>query len=107
MNSQSDFNLPILSSWYKKKFLGYASQVLEAQQKMTSSKGKNILHYTLRKKRKHERMSHYPKETGLIVVLAHNIFIIAIEKISKVMNMVIFIVFCDINIYRSVLNQLL
>ncbi|HAU0271468.1 TPA: hypothetical protein JBF44_06830 [Legionella pneumophila] len=61
MNSQSDFNLPILSSWYKKKFLGYASQVLEAQQKMTSSKGKNILHYTLRKKRKHERMSHYPK----------------------------------------------
>lgn len=61
MTNKSDFSLPELSKWHKKNFLGYASQILEAQQQMTSSKGKNILHYTLRKKRRHERMNHYPK----------------------------------------------
>jgi hypothetical protein len=57
----SEFTLPELSRWHQKVFLGYATQVLEAQQQMIDNKGKNILHYTLRKKRKHERMSHYPK----------------------------------------------
>ncbi|KGP63600.1 hypothetical protein EP47_06490 [Legionella norrlandica] len=61
MTNESEFILPKLSRWHKKNFLGYASQVLEAQQQMTISKGKNILHYTLGKKRRHERMSHYPK----------------------------------------------
>ncbi|RUR17705.1 hypothetical protein ELY21_10345 [Legionella sp. km535] len=61
MTTDSDFVLPQLSKWRKNVFLGYATQVLEAQQQMITPKGKNILHYTLRKKRKHERMSHYPK----------------------------------------------
>lgn len=59
--TNSEFTLPKLSRWRQKVFLGYATQVLEAQQQMTTHKGKNILHYTLKKKRKHERMSHYPK----------------------------------------------
>ncbi|MFI4918883.1 MAG: DUF6969 family protein [Legionellales bacterium] len=57
----SEFTLPELSKWRKKVMLGYASQVLEAQQQMVTSNGKNILHYTLKKKRRHEHMSHYPK----------------------------------------------
>ncbi len=61
MLSQSEFTLPQLSQWYRKLYLGYATQVLESQQLMTTDKGKNILHYTLKKKRRHERMSHYPK----------------------------------------------
>lgn len=61
MQNDSDFIFPELSKYRQKVFLGYASQVLEAQQQMTTNKGKNILHYTLNKKRRHERMSHYPK----------------------------------------------
>lgn len=61
MDCNSNFNLPVLTDWYRKKYLAYATQVLEAQQEMTTSKGKNILHYTLKKKRRHEHMSHYPK----------------------------------------------
>ncbi len=61
MLTNSQFTLPELTRWRQKVFLGYAAQVLEAQQKMTTNKGKNILHYTLQKKRRHERMSHYPK----------------------------------------------
>lgn len=61
MPNDSDFTLPELSKYRQKVFLGYASQVLEAQHQMTTSKGKNILHYTLNKKRRHERMSHYPR----------------------------------------------
>lgn len=61
MHIESEFNLPVLSKWHKKKMLGYAAQVLEAQQQMIHHKGKNILHYTLNKKRKFERMNHYPK----------------------------------------------
>jgi hypothetical protein len=61
MLSHSEFTLPQLSKWYRKLYLGYATQVLESQQLMTTDKGKNILHYTLKKKRRHERMSHYPK----------------------------------------------
>ncbi|KTD11018.1 hypothetical protein Lgra_1984 [Legionella gratiana] len=60
MITHSEFNLPQLSKWHKKIYLGYAQQILEAQQLMTS-KGKNILHYTLKNKRKFERMSHYPQ----------------------------------------------
>lgn len=61
MQTNSEFTLPDLSKWNQKIFLGHATQVLEAQQQMTTNKGKNILHYTLKKKRRHERMSHYPK----------------------------------------------
>ncbi len=61
MMTHSEFTLPELSKWGKKNMLGYASQVLEAQQQMSDSKGKNILHYTLKKKRRHESMTHYPK----------------------------------------------
>jgi hypothetical protein len=61
MRTESDFILPQLSRWHKKIFLGHATQVLEAQQQIITQKGKNILHYTLQKKPKHERMSHYPK----------------------------------------------
>lgn len=61
MQNKSDFILPELSKWRQNVFLGYASQVLETQQQMINHKGKNILHYTLNKKRKHEHMSHYPK----------------------------------------------
>lgn len=61
MLTNSEFTLPELTRWRQKVFLGYATQVLEAQQKMTTDKGKNILHYTLKRKRIHERMSHYPK----------------------------------------------
>ncbi|MGC1182749.1 DUF6969 family protein [Legionella sp.] len=61
MLTHSEFTLPQLSKWHKKRFLGYAIQVLESQQLMTTAQGKNILHYTLKKKACHERMSHYPK----------------------------------------------
>lgn len=60
MITHSDFNLPQLSKWHKNIYLNYAKQVLEAQQLMTTNKGKNILHYALKKKRRFERMSHYP-----------------------------------------------
>lgn len=56
----SEFILPKLSPWFKKKFIGYATQVLEAQQQMTSQAGNNILHYTLGKNERHERFTHYP-----------------------------------------------
>lgn len=58
----SEFILPNLTNWYQKKYLAYAMQVLEAQQQMITPKGKNILHYTLYKKRKHKRYQHYPKD---------------------------------------------
>ncbi|MBI2786091.1 MAG: hypothetical protein HYX60_07230 [Legionella longbeachae] len=61
MTTHSQFIFPQLSRWHKKIYLGYAEQVLKAQQLMSMNKGKNILHYTLNKKRRFERMSHYPK----------------------------------------------
>lgn len=61
MQSNSDFTLPVLSDWNKKKFLSYATQVLETQQQMTSSEGKNILHYTLKENKQYQHMSHYPQ----------------------------------------------
>lgn len=57
----SEFTLPQLSTWHKKIYLGYATQILEAQQLMTTNKVKNILHYTLKRKSSFERMSHYPQ----------------------------------------------
>ncbi|KTD50194.1 hypothetical protein Lqui_1519 [Legionella quinlivanii] len=57
----SEFSLPYLSKTKQSRLLAYASQILEAQQQMTTAKGKNIIHYTLQKKRRHESMSHYPK----------------------------------------------
>lgn len=56
-----EFYLPSLTKGSKERYLRYAMQVLEAQQQMTTKKGKNILHYTLEKKRRHVQMNHYPK----------------------------------------------
>nr|WP_051131864.1 hypothetical protein [Legionella tunisiensis] len=56
-----EFHLPSLTKASKERYLRYAMQVLEAQQQMITKKGKNILHYTLEKKRRHVRMNHYPK----------------------------------------------
>lgn len=61
MHTNSEFVLPKLTRGRQKKLLGYAQQVLEAQQQMSTNTGKNILHYTLNKKRKYEHMMHYPK----------------------------------------------
>lgn len=61
MLENTPFNLPALTRWRKTKMLGYAEQVLTSQQQMTTSTGKNILHHTLQKKRRHKRMDHYPK----------------------------------------------
>ncbi|WP_131794614.1 DUF6969 family protein [Fluoribacter gormanii] len=60
MITHSEFKLPQLSNWHKNVYLNYAKQILEAQQLMTAKKGKSILHYTLQRKRRFERMSHYP-----------------------------------------------
>lgn len=57
----SEFVLPALSKWHRQRYLGYARQILEAQQLMTTTEGENILHYTLNKMERHERMTHYPK----------------------------------------------
>lgn len=56
-----EFNLPKLTKPQKARLIRYAQQVLEAQQQMTTKRGKNILHYTLEKKRRHVSMNHYPK----------------------------------------------
>lgn len=61
MLTDSSFNFPVLSKWHKAKMLGYAEKALNAQQQMTSNKGKNIIHYTLQKKRRHTSLTHYPK----------------------------------------------
>ena len=55
------FILPTLTSWGKSKMLGYAKQVLLMQQQLTLPDGKNILHHTLQKNRRHKAMNHYPK----------------------------------------------
>lgn len=56
-----EFNLPEITKHQKSKYLRYARQVLEAHQQMVSSKGKNMIHYTLEKNRSHQHMDHYPK----------------------------------------------
>ena len=61
LSNPSEFKHPILSKSSKATLLRYAQQVLEAQQLMTTSRGKNIIHYTLEKKRRHQFMDHYPK----------------------------------------------
>ena len=55
------FSLPTLTKWHQSKMLGYAEKVLTTQQQMITHSGKNILYYTLQKKRRHTRMNHYPK----------------------------------------------
>ena len=56
-----EFSLPELTKSQKAKFLCYAQQVLEAQHQMVATKAKNIIAYTLEKKRRHQYMDHYPK----------------------------------------------
>jgi hypothetical protein len=58
----SSFVLPTLSAWKKKQYLRCATRVLEAQQKMQTADGKNILHYTLNGETRHLSMSHYPDD---------------------------------------------
>lgn len=60
MLSIPEFTLPELNPSKKKRLLAIASQILQAQQHM-SAKNKNILHYTLQKKKRHIGMNHYPK----------------------------------------------
>lgn len=60
MLTSSEFVLPPLSKWHQKRYLGYAQQVLESQQQMTSAPGNNVLHYALNNRDGYERMSHYP-----------------------------------------------
>ena len=59
--NNSQFILPALSPWKKKRFLKFAQQVLQAQHQMQKSDGKTIIHHTLRDQPIHERLSHYPK----------------------------------------------
>jgi hypothetical protein len=61
MQTDATFILPTLTKWRKTKMLGYAEQVLATQQQMLTNTGKNILHYTLKKNRRHISMNHYPK----------------------------------------------
>jgi hypothetical protein len=61
MLNNTPFVRPKLTPWQKSKMLKHAEQVLITQQQMQSKKGKNILHYTLQKKRRHLSMDHYPK----------------------------------------------
>ena len=56
----TQFTLPTLSKWHKAKMLSYAENVLVTQQQMLTPKGKNILHHTLQKQRRHKHMNHYP-----------------------------------------------
>lgn len=62
MVEETEFCLPELNSRQKSKLLAYAEQVLTTQQQMITPRGKNIIHYTLQKKRKHIRMKHYPND---------------------------------------------
>ena len=61
MQADTPFHLPTLTKWRKSKMLSYAEQVLTTQQQMLTNTGKNILHYTLQKHRRHISMNHYPK----------------------------------------------
>lgn len=56
-----EFTLPALSHWQKPRMINHALRLLQAQQQMMGKRGKNILHYTLQKKRQHRHMNHYPK----------------------------------------------
>ena len=60
MCTHSEFILPQFSKWHRKRYLDYATQVLESQQLMTKD-SKNILHYTLNKMPSYLHMDHYPK----------------------------------------------
>ncbi|MDE3017327.1 MAG: hypothetical protein KGI29_10505 [Pseudomonadota bacterium] len=61
MAKSKKFHLPDLSGRERAQMLRYAMNVLDAQRLMTTARGKNILHYTLLRKRRHVRMAHYPK----------------------------------------------
>lgn len=61
MTALKKFILPALSEKQKAQMLRHALKVLDAQRQMTTENGKNILHHTLRRKRQHVKMEHYPK----------------------------------------------
>ena len=58
---QSPFQFPILSRRKRTKLLTYAKYALSAQHDMTTTTGRNIVHYTLQDNEKHLHMEHYPK----------------------------------------------
>lgn len=60
MYQTTDFSLPNLTKWHQKKYLAYATQVLESQQQIINDEGANILHYILKDQSKYERLTHYP-----------------------------------------------
>jgi hypothetical protein len=61
MFKNDPFHFPPLSRAQKAKMLDHAQQVLHSQQQMLRKNGKNILHHTLQRKRRHVSMDHYPK----------------------------------------------
>jgi hypothetical protein len=60
MLDDNQFTLPLLTKWHQSRLLNCAERVLMCQQQMTTKRGKNILHYTLQKNRRHVRNIHYP-----------------------------------------------
>lgn len=60
-NHPNNFVFPPLTRWKKSQLIKRAEQVLITQHQMLTKNGKNILHHTLQKKRKHIRLNHYPK----------------------------------------------
>jgi hypothetical protein len=66
----TEFQFPVISRTRRQKLLISAERALSAQQQMTSTQGKHIVHYTLETHSKHLRMQHYPqgdridKQTG-------------------------------------------
>jgi len=61
MKNHVPFELPKISANKRAKLLRYAQRLLSAEQCMITNSGENILHYTLRDKKQHLRMNHYPK----------------------------------------------
>lgn len=57
----SEFILPSISLHQKARLLKHAEQVLINHHGMITKSGRNILHHTLQRKRKHIRLKHYPK----------------------------------------------
>ena len=59
---QPPFEYPLLTSYMRSKLLRYAEQLLNIQQKMITSDGKNIIHFTLKNQEQgpHKKLQHYP-----------------------------------------------
>ena len=60
-NTQANNKFSLPETYNKQQLLYHAQKLLEAQQKMQSMEGKNIVHYTLQNHAYHLKMQHYPK----------------------------------------------